>query len=450
MHDQTHVPSRRLSRSVHRFIVITALLSLQWAVQCANAAVFTVNSPVDIPDANPGDGVCETVAGNHVCTLRAAVMETNALTGADTIDLQADVTYLLTIDAALEILDSVDIMGAGAGSTIIDGNNTVRSTQVFNILRCRGGGDTCDASHPTDVVNISGLTMQHGSIDGNGGAIYNKGNLTIDHCVLTQNKASAYGGAVQNDYILTVANSTTSDNIAGPSSSGTGGGGISNSGMLNLKNSVVSGNKAGAGGGIYSNSPLNQLIVIDSTISGNVSTAQGGGVYSTSQVAGFYNATIAFNQANADNVGSDSGGGIYAAAGHTLTFINSILSNNQTTVLTGSFPLLQPDDCAGTLTSQGHNIVKDIDSKHCTILGAVLNTDPQLGLLQDNGGPTFTHALPWSSPAMDAGNSGGCTDDAGVILTTDQRGARRPDGAHCDIGAYEVTETIFEDSFEAS
>src|SRR5439155_17994238 len=101
----------------------------------------------------------------------------------------------------------------------------------------------------------------------------------------------------------------------------------------------------------------------------------------------------------------------------------------------------------------------------CTIrgdtTGNLLNRDPQLGPLQDNGGPTFTHALspgttscstvyPYTctfkikpSPAIDGGNPNGCTDPVGTLLTTDQRGfSRTTDGngdgiARCDIGAYE-------------
>src|SRR5262245_54000162 len=59
------------------------------------AAVFTVNSPSDVSDANPGNGVCETAPGNRVCTLRAAIQESNALAGDDTITLPPN-TYLLT------------------------------------------------------------------------------------------------------------------------------------------------------------------------------------------------------------------------------------------------------------------------------------------------------------------------------------------------------------------
>jgi hypothetical protein len=68
------------------------------------------------------------------------------------------------------------------------------------------------------------------------------------------------------------------------------------------------------------------------------------------------------------------------------------------------------------------------------------NTDPMLGPLQNNGGPTQTMALPSGSPAIDAGNPSGCTDGSGHLLTTDQRGYPRhdpEDTGGCDMGAYE-------------
>ena len=63
--------------------------------------------------------------------------------------------------------------------------------------------------------------------------------------------------------------------------------------------------------------------------------------------------------------------------------------------------------------------------------------------LKNNGGPTQTHALVAGSPAIDAGNPGGCRDNSGALLQTDQRGfPRNVDGnsdgtARCDIGAVE-------------
>jgi len=91
------------------------------------------------------------------------------------------------------------------------------------------------------------------------------------------------------------------------------------------------------------------------------------------------------------------------------------------------------------VTSNGYNLSSD---GTCNFYGPgdMNNTNPLLGPLQNNGGPTQTIALPSGSPAIDAGNPAGCTDGSGHLLATDQRGQPRPDKEDtggCDIGAYE-------------
>jgi hypothetical protein len=75
-------------------------------------------------------------------------------------------------------------------------------------------------------------------------------------------------------------------------------------------------------------------------------------------------------------------------------------------------------------------------------------TSLPLGALQNNGGPTKTHALPSGSDAIDAGNTAGCVDGDGAPITKDQRGVPRPFGSYCDVGAFEVSDVIFLNSFE--
>ena len=116
----------------------------------AQAATFTVNSPLDVMDANPGNGVCETAPGNGVCTLRAAIEEANALgAGDDTIILPPN-TYLLTQVTELTITGNLTITGSGASTTIIDGNKSVRPNS--GVLTINFGA----------TVNISGVTIGNG------------------------------------------------------------------------------------------------------------------------------------------------------------------------------------------------------------------------------------------------------------------------------------------------
>jgi hypothetical protein len=86
---------------------------------------------------------------------------------------------------------------------------------------------------------------------------------------------------------------------------------------------------------------------------------------------------------------------------------------------------------SGTPTSQGNNLGSDATCTFFMASGDQNSVDPQLGALQDNGGPTPTRALALTSPAVDGGTNIGCP-------ATDQRGIARPQGARCDIGAYEL------------
>lgn len=112
---------------------------------------------------------------------------------------------------------------------------------------------------------------------------------------------------------------------------------------------------------------------------------------------------------------------------------NSIISGNIDNSPDASHP-----DCSGTLLSQGYNLIGDTSGCFIggDISGNLTGVDPLLGPLQDNGGPTFTHALLPGSPAINAGNPAGCTDHLGNSLLTDQRGMPRV--GRCDMGAYEA------------
>jgi uncharacterized repeat protein (TIGR01451 family) len=87
--------------------------------------------------------------------------------------------------------------------------------------------------------------------------------------------------------------------------------------------------------------------------------------------------------------------------------------------------------------SQDYNLVGDPNGFDLADPGDhdIIGQDPRLGPLDDNGGDTRTHALQPGSPAIDEGS---CTDISGEPITSDQRGVARPQGAGCDVGAYEL------------
>jgi uncharacterized repeat protein (TIGR01451 family) len=199
-------------------------------------------------------------------------------------------------------------------------------------------------------------------------------------------------------------------------------------------NHVTGGAGEALGGGVY---VLGKLSIVNSTITGNSAEStslvvQGGGVLlaidpaSTEGSEGsIVNSTIAGNTVGLAGIGA--GLSVYnpePALGGSATLLvkNTIVAGN--TGPAGS------SDCAivAMLTSD-HNIAGD-GSCMFGDPGSKQDTNPQLGPLQNNGGPTDTLALLEGSPAIDAGTNDGCPP-------VDQRGVTRPQGSACDIGAFE-------------
>jgi hypothetical protein len=230
--------------------------------------------------------------------------------------------------------------------------------------------------------------------------------------------------------------------------SGYGGGAIVGGaeGFATIERSVISGNSALKGGGLANSEAT--VVIVNSTISGNSSTDEGGGILNLlGGATQILNATITLNQADSDFDGSGAGGGV-SNAGGTVTFQNTILAANSETFFFNGLVFPVTGECNGTIASDGYNIMENYDTSHCTVAGGgVALADPVLGPLQNNGGPTPTHALLAGSPAIDAGDVGGCTDDFGAPLRGDQRSYPRPapPGGRCDIGAFEVGSSGFTD-----
>jgi hypothetical protein len=300
------------------------------------------------------------------------------------------------------------------------------------------GGGLISSGNLT-LVNVTITKNIVNGLNDWGGGIFNSGPLTINNCTISDNISgghNAYGGGIYNQGPMTIVNSTISGNTTS-GSVGQGGGILNVGAVATIKNTTISGNTATNGGGVYTvGFPI---AIINSTISGNFSTVSGGGIYASSGTTGLFNVTITNNRANSDGAGVGIGGGVANASGSTLNFQNSIIARNENVVVIGGGGLiLNFDDCAGTITSLTSNLMRGIDSSYCTVNGPVTIADPNLGPLKDNGGATFTHAPSSGSPAIDGGNSSGCTDDVGAFITTDQRGLHRPEGTRCDEGAFEV------------
>ncbi|HEY6941492.1 hypothetical protein, partial [Dokdonella sp.] len=138
--------------NLQRLLPIAALLA-----STVHAAVFTPDTTVDTVDAMPGDGLCADMGGH--CSLRAAMQESNALAGADTIVLDVG-AYALTRagsdeDASasgdLDVDDDLVLQGAGAEATIIDGGALDRVLDIRPATSAR-------------PVRIEGLTLRNGAL----------------------------------------------------------------------------------------------------------------------------------------------------------------------------------------------------------------------------------------------------------------------------------------------
>ena len=405
-------------------------------------SVFAVNSVLDKVDLNPGNGSVDTGTPGEI-TLRAAIQEANALAGADTITLGAG-TFTLSItgtgeDGAatgdLDITDttgSLTILGAGAATTTIDAAGIDRVFDVFFHARLNLSGVTVTGGNAASGSTFAGI---------DGGGILNRGvhtgvwgTVTLTNSVVSGNSANRDGGGIKNNGVMTISKSTVSDNSArriggGIDSTAVFSGGLPGA-TLTLTDSVVSGNSANVHGGGLRN--ISTLTITNSTISGNSAT-EGGGILNDGRgVVSITNATVTGNS-------SSFGGGINNKGdlGGTVNVRSTIIAGNTTRVF--------DPDVRGTIASQGNNLIGDkgsatgfTDGVNGDQVGGGGNPviDPLLGPLQDNGGPTFTHALLAGSPAIDTGNNTGAP-------ATDQRGFPRiVDGdldgiATIDIGAFE-------------
>jgi uncharacterized protein DUF1566 len=369
-----------------------------------------------------------------VGSLRQAIFDSNATAEADTINF--GVTGAITLSSSLtQIVYSLTINGPGAENLTINGASAY---QLFFFSGPMGP--------PSQTFHISGLNLTGGS-RAQGGAISLASNqtLTVDSCILSGNEATTNGGGIScwGNSTLIVQNSTVSGNDAT-----TSGGGISieDDSIVTIDNVTISSNTASIGGGIYNDG--NSLNISNSTISNNGPVNSGGGIYNSGGTMILTNVTISGNTANvgggistasstlilynvtiSNNTGNNNGGGIYN--GGTVTFQNAIIANN----------LGSGNNCGdaggGIFNSVGHNLDSE-DTCRFNQPNDIINTDPLLGTLYNNGGDTKTHALLLNSPAIDAGENYSGTP------STDQRGFLRPqdgddDGSSDkDMGAFEV------------
>ncbi len=339
------------SRIVWAAAIAGALLLL--SVTPTLAADFVVNTFTDAakgPTASPS--VCETAAGNGVCTLRAAVQTHDSIGGTNRIILSAG-TYSLTVTG------SSSSTAATGDLDITGGNLTVQgASQTTTIIDASQLGDRAFDIFAGAGAIIQDLTIRGGVAPDSegGGAVRSAGQAAINRVTMTNNSALS-GGAIHNGYFappsgptiagtMILTNSTISNNRA----TGTGifggggfGGGILNQGSLSVSDSTISNNTApGSGGAINStsdtpaNAPASSLTLNSVLISGNTvpSSAAGGGVFVATIGSGGNNATASVSNSTFTGNSAGSGGG-YDNTGATSTLTNVTITGNSATNATG-------------------------------------------------------------------------------------------------------------------
>jgi hypothetical protein len=320
-----------------------------------------------------------TTADSGAGSLRQAIADNRALGGGNTIIMTNTLTGTIRlISGELFISNNVTILGPGANVLAVDGNVT---NFMFTIS--------------SNTVSISGLTITNGLR----GIANLAGTVTVSNCAITGNNTGIYNGNAR----------------------------------LSVVACTISGNTAIAGAGIYNDgSALGHAIlsVTDSTISGNLASDRGGGIANDGSAQG--NATLSVISSTFSGNSPAKGDAIFNEEG-SLTVGNTIFAGATGANIVNSF---------GTVTSLGYNLSSDNGSGFLTGVGDQINTDPLLGPLQDNGGPTLTHLPGTNSPAIDQGKnlSGLATDQRGRCRTYRYPSIPNPPGGDgTDIGAVEST-----------
>lgn len=287
-------------------------------------STITVNTTADAPDNNPGDGRCETAAGQ--CSLRAAIQESNANNIADLINLP-DGVYI--IGSQLDVTKPVSIKGASQAKTIVDGNFT---TRVFRF------GYNTGPHYMSDLTIRNARNKFTEQIERNGGGIYSQANLTLTNITVTNSQAFQGGGIYNEIYFTTdyklhtlrLNNITLTLNGSLNTQPYWGGGGLFNGSALVADGLYITDNHAFQGGGIYNGSPYVKVTINNFKINNNTANFGAGIDNDLGSDVTLTNGEISNNVTSCCNplTGDGSGGaGIYHNQGH-MNLVNVILRNN--------------------------------------------------------------------------------------------------------------------------
>ena len=364
-----------------------------------------------LPLAGSAATLCVNPGGTNGCFPTIASALAAAAPAGDTINVAAGTYH----EGGLVVDKSVNVTGAGAGATIVDGTGV--NDNVFRYL-----------GYPSFVTStLSRMTIQHGV---RGVDVGGSNTVTLDHVHVTRNGPATGAGIVNNSSVLHLESSLVDYNsatdvgsIGGCDWGGASGGGLASlcgGGWNYISNSTIANNTSGRwGAGIMVNDGT--TVIENSTISGNVAQSTIPGLAGSALFVGgaFPDVTVRYTTI-ANNDASASGNGGAILANPQVKFFATLVQDNAGG---GCLP-------GATPTSLGQNMASDA-SCGLTAVGDVQNVNAQLQPLADNGGDTPTMALPAASPAVDHIAAAQCAE------TRDQDGVTRPQHGACDVGAFE-------------
>lgn len=316
---------------------------------------------------------------------------------AGTLSLTGDVT--LTQNQATASGGAIGVDVSSGALTVTDSTLSDNSTSLSGGAIADGGSSSATLDGDRFVGNTAQMS---------GGGVYLESNLAgpsvVNQDEFENNTASSAGGGglVVGTGSLSSSGSSFIDNSAANSIAG--GIGVGTPSSISLVNATISGNQAGAGAGIYFTATTPTTMTND-TIAFNDATGSGGGVYLPGDATAASGSTGVRNTIIAQNTGGDCSNG----SGQPPQFTRT-------------------EDAGNNLDGDGSCFRGDAASDKVDV------ANPLVAQPADNGGPVLTDALEPGSPAIDGGTDAGCP-------ATDARGLTRPQGASCDIGAYEVTPT---------
>ena len=428
------------------FVFCTFALSLLG--NTADALTLSVNTTTDTLDINPGDGLCQDVTSS--CSLRAAVMETNALPSADIIQLQG-FSYALTLTGTgddsselgdLDIAGTVIIRGLGQSSQVSAGS----LDRVFDVL-------------PAAALALENLVVRNGSVlpDGFGGGIYVHagGALSLDHVTIRDCEA-LYGGGIYNRGWLTGDRVSLTGNTANLlSAPGSGGGLYADDTVDNailLTRSLIAGNSAGAdGGGIYNGgnndyyAPLGGSLYLENVTVSDNSANRGAGLFlKTGSRIYLVNCTVIRNS----NTAMSNGAGLTAIDAVAFDFLNTLVAENDNSLGLSNCSqiydssLIPYNSINATYFNQGFPYGYNLsDDGGCFSDGAPASLLVDDALVSDvliapsNLAGAGTYPLLEDSPAIDSADPDNFPEE-------DVFGTIRPRGDAPDIGAFEFIPTV--------